>query len=288
MDTVDQVFQEFGLEGVSPPGEWDEVERGEPPADVVWKRVEGWAAFLKLRSKLLGVIPGVPTLAMGVSPSVPGRLFVERTDGETCTWVIKRPKSGLYLMIMRWLRPWAAVSPLLWLTMHEGSWAAIVEEWRTLPEFVRIHPHLVFAEDQADGVAEAAERAAREAGCERAFQLGGLSGEVESRLGVIADKSQQADAFQRHGNDSLGDPDENLKALLAEAVAAVRSDCVDRVCRADDGAIGYYDSAREVLAVADGPLGGSVAIHFTVGRAYMWVARASSYLYGTFRARVVA
>jgi len=288
MDTVDHVFHEFGLEGVSPPGEWNEVERADAPSDVVWKRVEGQTATRKRQGKLSGVIPGVPTLAMGVSPNVPGRLFVERLDGQTCAWPIRRPKSGLYLVIMRWLQSWAAASPLLWLTMHEGSWPAAVEEWRTLPDFVKIHPHLVFAEDRAEGVAEAAEQAAREAGCERAFRLGGMSGEVESRLSCIADRSQQADAFRRHQNDFLGDPEESLKALLAEAVAAVRSDAVEGVCRADDGAMGFYDSAREVLAVADGPLGGAVAIHFAVGRAYGWAARASSYLYGTFRARGVA
>jgi hypothetical protein len=287
MDTVNHVFYEFGLDQVPVPGGWHEVERGDAPDDTVWKQVEGRTPDTKPQRRLAGVIPGVPTLAMGVSPSVPGRLFVERTDGETCAWALKRPRSGLYLVIMRWLRPWAAVSPHLWLTMHEGLWPAVVEEWRTLPDFIKIHPHLAFEEDQAEGVAEAAERAAREDGCEQAFRLGGLSGEVESRLWSIVDRAQQADAFRRHRNDYLGNPEENLHALLAEAVAVMESDSIEQACRVDDGAIGFYASARGVLAVGDGPLGGAAAISYAVGRAHGWAAQASSYLYGTFRARGV-
>jgi hypothetical protein len=288
MDTVNHVFQNFGLERVSPPGEWDEVESGDALSDVVWKRVEGHTPNPKPQGRLYGVIPGVPTLAMGVSPSVPGRLFVERTDGETCAWPIKRPKSGLYLVIIRWLQPWAAVSPHLWITMHEGSWPATVEEWRTLPDFIKIDPHIAFADDSAEGVAEAAETAAREAGCERAFRLGGLSGGVESRLWSIADRVALAEAFRRQRNDALGDPEENLHELLTEAVAVMESDVIQRVCRADDGAIGFYDSAREALSVGAGPWGGVTGISYAVGRAHGWTAQASSYLYGTFRSRGVA
>jgi hypothetical protein len=110
---------------------------------------------------------------------------------------------------------------------------------------------------------------------------------VESRLWSIVDRAQQADAFRRHRNDSLGNPEENLHELLTEAVAVMESDSIKQACRADDGAIGFYDSARGVLAVADGPLGGAAAISYAVGRAHGWAAQASSYLYGTFRARGV-
>jgi len=288
MDTVNHVFFEFGLEQVSVPGGWHDVEKGDAPDDTVWKQVEGRTPDTKPQRRLAGMIPGVPTLAMGVSPSVPGRLFVERTDGQACAWAIKRPRSGLYLMIMRWLQPWAAVSPHLWLIMHEGSWPAVAEKWRTLPEFVQIHPHLAFAEDSAAGVAEAAEHAAQEEGCEQAFRLGGLSGEVETRLWSISDRAQQADAFRRHRNDALGDPDENLHELLAEAMDVMGSESVELVCRADDGAIGFYDSARGALALGNGPLGGAAAISYAVGRAHGRAAQASSYLYGTFRSCGVA
>jgi hypothetical protein len=288
MDTVNHVFHEFGLEHVTMPGRWSDVDRREAPEDTAWKRVEGRTHDPKPHGRVDGVIPGVPTLAMGVSPGAPGRLFVERTDGATCAWTIKRPRSGLYLVIMRWLRPWAAVSPHLWLTMHEGSWPAAVEEWRMLPEFVRIHPHIAFAEDRAKGVVEAAELAAREAGCQEALRLGGLASEVEARLWSLADNARQADAFRRHRNDYLGDPEENLRNLLASADEAVRCHAIDLVCRADDGAIGFYESARRILAVGNGPFGGPAAISDAVGRAHGRAVQASTYLYGTFRSRGVA
>lgn len=288
MQTVDHVFYEFGLEYIAPPRRWADVEQGDVPRDAVWKRTEGYSPARKPIGRVNAVIPGVPTLAMGVSPSAPARLFVERTDGDVCAWGISRPKSGLYLVIMRWLRPWAAVSPQVWLAMHEGTWPAVVEEWRTLPEFGRILPHLVFEEDRADGVFEAAEQAAREAGCEQAFRLGGLSAEVETALGACAERARQADSCRRHGNDSLGDPEENLRAVLARAEAAVQSDAVEQVCRADDGAIGFYESARREIATAQGPLGGVTAIRFCVEQAHSRVFHASTYLYGTFRPRGVA
>jgi hypothetical protein len=288
MQTVDHVFYEFGLEYVAPPSRWADVEQGDAPRDTAWKRTEGHNPARKPLGRIDAVIPGVPSLTMGVSPSAPAKLFVERTDGEVCTWVIGRPRSGLYLVIMRWLQPWAAVSPQVWLAMHEGTWPAVVEEWRTLPEFGRILPHLVFEDDRADGVFEAAEQAARGAGCEQAFRLGGLSAEVETALGGCAERAHQADAFRRHRNDYLGDPEENLRSVLASAEAAVRGGAVEQVCRADDGAIGFYESARREIAVADGPLGGVAAISRAIDRAHSRVFHASTYLYGTFRARGVA
>lgn len=288
METVEHVFYEFGLEYIAAPGRWDDVERRDAPPDTAWKWTEGHASSAKPLGHVDGMIPGVPSSAMGVSPSVPGRLFVERTDGEVCAWVIGRPKSGLFLVIMRWLRPWAAVSPQLWLAMHDGTWPAVVEEWRTLPEFGRILPHIAFEDDRADGVINAAERAARAAGWEQPFRLGGLSAEVETALGVCAERAHQADAFRRHRNDYLGDPEENLRVVLAEAEAAVRTSAVEQVCRVDDGAIGFYESARREIAVGDGPFGGVAAISRAIDRAHSRVFHASTYLYGTFRSRGVA
>lgn len=288
MDTVNHVFYEFGLEYVAGPGAWADVERRDAPDDTVWKRIEGRRAEGKPLGHDDGFVPGVPSLAIGVGTSAPGRLFVERTDGDVCAWVIDRPRAGLYLAIMRWLRPWAAVSPHLWLVMNERSWPAAVEEWRTLPEFVDVHPHTAFEEDQADGVAEAAAAAAREAGCERELRLGGLAAEVETQLWTLADQANQADAFRRHQNAFLGDPDENLWNLLSRANQAARSTTVDKVCLEDDGTIGFYQAARRALAAADSPMGGPPAISFAIGEAHMRAVQASTYVYGTFRARGVA
>lgn len=288
MDAVNHVFHEFGLEHVAMPDGWERVDRREAPDDTVWKRVEGHSHDPKPHGRAPGVIPGVPMLVMGVSPGVSGRLFVERTDGDTCAWIVQRPRSGLYLIIMRWLRPWAGVSPHLWLAMHDGSWPAIVEEWRTLPDFVRIHPHIPFSEDRADGVVEAAERAAREAGCEQAMRLGGLTSEVEAELWSLADSAGQAEAFRRNNNTLLGDPEENLRNLLSAACAAVGSHAVDQVCRADDGAIGFYESARAILRMGEEPFGEAASISHAISQAHGRAVQASTYLYGTFRSRGVA
>lgn len=283
MATVEHVFEEFGLEHVSPPGRWGDVVRRSAPSDTAWKRVEGWKPRFQSLGHVDGVIPGVPSLAMGVSVSEPSLLFVERVDGDTCAWAIQRPVSGLYLVIMHWLRRWAAVSPQLWLVMHEGSWPAVVEEWRTLPAFVRTHPHVPFAADVAEGVEHAALCEACESGCEMAFRLGGLSAEIEARLSSLAERAEQADAFRRHDNDYLGDPDALLRNALAEAAATISCDVVQQVCRSDDGTFGFYESARRAVAIGDGPFGGVPAIPMGIRRAHGRALQASSYLYGTFR-----
>jgi hypothetical protein len=86
----------------------------------------------------------------------------------------------------------------------------------------------------------------------------------------------------------MGDPEENLRAVLASAEVAVRSSAVEQVCRADDGVIGFYESARHEIAVGDGPFGGVAAINRAIDRAHSRVFHASTYLYGTFRSWGVA
>lgn len=287
MDTVEHVFREFGLEHVAPPSGWKCVERRDAPDDTVWKGVEGHRPASKPFREPSHMIPGVPTIAMGVSPTTSNRLFVERTDGEICAWIIEKPRSGLHVGLMRWLRPWVAVSPQLWLAMREQSWAAAVEEWRTLPEFVRIHPHMAFEDDHPDGLVTAAEQAALDAGCERAFRLGRLAGQIETQLWALAERASLADAFRRHDNDYLGDPEENLQTVLAEAGEVLASESVNLACLADDGAIGFYEAARQALAAGDGSLGGAAAISHAVEQARGRVVQAGSYLYGTCRSRGV-
>ena len=286
MATAEHIFHMFGIDHTSPPARWSDVERRVAPGDTAWKKVDGWKPRFQPLGHADGIIPGVPCGAMGVSPSTPERLFVERVDAETCAWIIERPVSGLYLVIMRWLRRWAGVSPQLWLVMHLGPWPATVEEWLTLPEFVRTHPHVPFAADAADGVAEAAINEARESGCETAFLLGSLSAEVEARLACLTDMAQQADAFRRQANDYLGNPDDNLQAILADAMAAMsHGGVVDEVCRFDDGAIGFYALAHRDMLVDDGPLGGTAAISRAIAQAHSRTLQASVYLYGRVRAR---
>ncbi|MFM7205244.1 MAG: hypothetical protein ACKO4T_01040 [Planctomycetaceae bacterium] len=285
MDTVNHMFYEFGLEYVVGAEAWADVKRRDAPDDTAWKHIEGSRADATPLGHIDDFLPGVPTLALGVSPSVPGRLFVRRIDGDVCAWVVERPRAGLYLAIMRWLRPWAAVSPHLWLVTSERTWPAAVEEWRTLPEFVGVHPHTAFEDDRAEGVADAAAEAARGAGCEHEFRLGGLAAEVEMRAWALADQAGQADALRRYRNESLGDPDEILWNLLARAHEAMRCPAVEQVCAADDGAIGFYHAARRALSAAQRPLGGPPAIRLAIDEAHLRTVQASTYLYGTFRPR---
>jgi hypothetical protein len=283
--TAEHVFFNFGLEHVEPPDGWSSVERRSPPDDAVWKSVEGNAPDFQPHGNMDGVIPGVPALSMGVSASRPGCLFVERTDGAVCVWPVKRPSCGLYLEIMRWLRPWAAVSPHLWLTMHEVSWPAVVEEWRTLPDFVRIEPHLPFGEDAPDGVLEAAVQAAKADGCEEAYRLGGLSALVDTRMASLAEAAQQGDALLRNEGYGSCPPQFNLRIALAEAEATLESDAVKEICRTDDGAIGFYSSARRQLSIVDSDFGGDGSIYFAIQDAHHRTIQATTYLYGTFRGR---
>ena len=284
MDTVNHGCREFGLELIEGPMGWADVEHRDAPDDTVWKRVEGRQPSAKQLGHDDRLMPGVPSIALGVSSSTSARLFVKRTDGDVCAWIIERPRAGLYFAIMRWLRPWAAVSPYLWLAINERSWPAAVEEWRTLPDFVDVHPHTAFENDWADGVSEAAAEAALTAGCEREYRLGGWSAEVEMRLWALADQANQADAFRRHRNASLGDPEDTLWGLLSRANEAVRCMAVEQVCRSDDGTIGFYQAARRALATGEGP----AAVSFAVNEAHMRAVQASTYLYGTFRSRAVA
>lgn len=283
--TAEQVFFNFGLEHVEPPNGWSRLERAPAPNDAVWKPVEGHTPDFQLHEDVDGVIPGVPALSMGVSSGRPGCLFVERTDGAVCIWTVKRPSCGLYLEIMRWLRPWAAVSPYLWLTMHDGSWPAVVEEWRTLPDFIRIEPHLPFGEDAADGVLEATAQAAKADGYEEAYRLGGLSALVDTRMASLAEAAQQGDALLRNERYEHCPPQFNLQTALAEAEATLTSDAVKEICRTDDGAIGFYSSARRQLSIVESDFGGDGSIYCAIREAHHRTIQGTTYLYGTFRGR---
>ena len=283
--TAEHVFFNFGLEHVEPPDGWSHVERAPAPNDAVWKPIDGHAPDFQPHEELDGVIPGVPALSMGVSASRPGCLFVERTDGAVCVWPVKRPSCGLYLEIMRWLRPWAAVSPHLWLTMHDGSWLAVVEEWRTLPDFVQIGPHLPFAEDAPDGVLEEAVQAATADGSGDAYRLGGLSALVDTRMAALAEAARQGDALLRSHAYAHCPSQFNLRKALAEAEATLESDAVKQICRTDDGVIGFYSSARRKLSIIDTDFGGDDTICYAIQDAHHRTIQATTYLYGTIRGR---
>jgi len=285
MATAEHVFFSLGLEHVGPPDGWTHVERRAAPNDTVWKHVEGQTPDYEPHEDMDFVIPGVPSLSMGVSPSSPGRMFVERTDGEVIAWPIERPSCGLYLEIMRWLRPWAAVSPHLWLTMHEGSWPDVVEEWRTLPDFVQIDPHEPFDDDCPDGVLDAAVQAAQADGCEDAYRLGGLSAVIDTQMASLAEAAQQGDALLRNESYAACPPRFNLRSLLAAAEQALASHAVHEICRADDGAVGFYSSARRELTVVDSDIGGDHSIYYAIQNACHRTVQASTYLYGTCRGK---
>ena len=285
MATAEHVFFNFGLEHVGPPESWAQVERVSAPDDTVWKNIEGRTPDYESYDNMDFVIPGVPSLSMGVSPRSLGRMFVERTDGKVIAWPIKRPSCGLYLEIMRWLRPWAAVSPHLWLTMHDGSWPAVVEEWRTLPDFVQIDPHQPFHDDSPDGVLDAAAQAAKADGCQDAYRLGGLSALIDTQMASLAEAAQQGDALLRNEGYDDCPPRFNLRALLADAEQALESDAVHEICRADDGAVGFYISARREFTVVDSDIGGDHSIYYAIQQAYHRTLQATTYLYGTFRGK---
>jgi hypothetical protein len=142
---VNRTFDEFGLEKAEPPNEWwDRAD--DLPGDVIWRECVKHTRSNEFMSTD-GVCPGVPIVAMGLSPYEHGTLFVERSDGRICGWRIEPPKSSLYGLLLRRMRPIIGLSPQAWLMLHDGPWQRVLDDWRRLPEFTRALPHTPFMAD---------------------------------------------------------------------------------------------------------------------------------------------
>jgi hypothetical protein len=60
---------------------------------------------------------------------------------------------------------------------------------------------------------------------------------------------------------------------------------VHEICRADDGAVGFYISARREFTVVDSDISGDHSIYYAIQNAYHRTVQATTYLYGTFRGK---
>jgi hypothetical protein len=274
---LEGVFDEFGLERCRPPKEWWDRD-DDMPRDVVWKESPKNSRSNEYMSTTDGY-PGVPTVSMGVSPSEPGTLFVERCDGRICGWQIEPPRSGFYGLLLRRLKPLMGLSPQAWLLLHDGPWHRVVNEWRQFSDFGRACPHTPFIADPPGDVVAALTAVVEDAGHMAAFRLGWASGTVESELWSCAEaagcrplvwqtlptlrtrEEGTLDAFQR-ALRVLRSPESHEASLADHLVAAL-----------------YRDAERELLDFPE-EFNDLVLVTMVIMLAHGRACRASMYLYG--------
>lgn len=279
---INQVFDDFGLERVGPPEDWwDRAE--DLPADVVWREMEKAKRTNEFMSTKEG-FPGVPTVAIGLSTSEKGTMFVERTDGRICGWRLEPPRSGLYLMLMRWLRPFVGPSPQLWAILHERPWPAIVEEWRTMTGVTLRYPHFPFAEDTPGDVHAVLETAANEAESMEAYQLGKATGVVDYELEEQAAKAGLRLVIFRCLKRYRRPPPDNVLEAFDQAKKIMTSAAAEEVMRSDLHVASLYRIATRELLEYDGEIYDLEILMIGIALANERTQRASSYLYGILHA----
>lgn len=279
---INQVFDDFGLDRVGPPEEWwDRAD--DLPADVVWREMEKAERTTEVMSTK-GGFPGVPTMAIGLSPSEQGTMFVERTDGRICGWRIEPPRTGLYLMLMRWLRPFVGPSPQLWAVLHEGPWPATVEEWRTMTGVTLRYPHFPFVDDPPGEVHGVLEAAANEAGSMEAYRLGRMTGTIDYELEEQANDAglrplifKCLKRYRRPEGDVVIEAFERAKAIMT-------SETAEEVARSDLHVASLYRMAKRELFDYEGEIYDLEILMFAIILANERTQRASSYLYGMLHA----
>lgn len=279
---INQVFDDFGLERVGPPEKW--WDRADClPADVVWREMEKAKRTSEFMSTETG-FPGVPTVAIGLSTSEKGTMFVERTDGRICGWRLEPPRTGLYLMLMRWLRPFVGPSPQLWAVLHEGPWPAIVEDWRTMTGVKLRYPHFPFADDTPGDVHAVLEAAANEAGSMEAYRLGRITGTVDYELEEQAALAglrplifKCLKRYRRPADEAVIEAFERAKAIMV-------SDTAEEMARSDLHVASLYRMAKRELFDYEGEIYDLEVLTFAITLANERTQRASSYLYGMLHA----
>jgi hypothetical protein len=104
-------------------------------------------------------------------------------------------------------------------------------------------------------------------------------------LESLAEAAQQGNGLLQNNAYDDCPPQFDLRAALAAAEEMLESDAVNEICRADDGAVGFYISARRELTVVDSDIGGDHSIYYAIQQAYHRTLQATTYLYGTFRGK---
>jgi len=275
---IDRVFDEFCLERSMPPKEWWD-RQDDMPSDVVWRK----AAERERPSEFMSTdegFPGTPCVAMGVSPSEPGTLFVERCDGRICGWRIDPPRMGLYGLLLRRLRPIMGLSAQTWLMLHEGPWRQVIDGWRQLPDFDDVEPHTPFMADPPGDVIETLAAVAAEAGQAAAFDLGQACGTVDNELWRFAEMAgcwpliwTTLRRVREPG------PEDTIPALLGASQVFQRPEA-EAAARADHLVAAVYRDAARELAEYAGDVSELLMITMGIMLAHSRTSQASMYLYG--------
>jgi len=271
------VFDEFGLERCRPPKEWWDRD-DDMPGDVVWKQSPKNSRSNEYRSTTEGY-PGVPTVAMGVSPSEPDTLFVERCDGRICGWRIEPPRSGFYGLLLRRLHQLMGLSPQTWLLLHDGPWQHVVNDWRQFSDFGRACPHTPFMADPPGDVVAALTAVAEDAGHMAAFRLGWASGTVECELWNCAEAAG-CKPLVWQTLPKLRTREEGTLAAFQRAVDTLRSPESQEAALADHLVAALYRDAERELLDFPREFNDLVLVTMVIMLAHTRACRASMYLYG--------
>lgn len=275
---LEGVFDEFGLDRCRPPKEWWDRD-DDMPGDVVWRQSLENARSNAYMSTTTGH-PGVPTVAMGVSPSEPGTLFVERCDGRICGWRIEPPRSGFYGLLLRRLRPLIGPSPQTWLLLHEGPWQEVVNDWRQLSDFRRACPHTLFMVDPPGDVVAALTAVAEDAGQMAAFRLGWTSGTVECELWSCAEAAGCRPLVWQTLPKLRTPDEEGTLAVFQRAVLVLRSSESQEAALADHLVAALYREAERELLDSPREFNDLLLVTMVIMLAHGRACGASMYFYG--------
>ncbi len=279
---INQVFDDFGLERVAPPETWwDRAE--DMPGDVVWREMKNATRTTEFMSTSAG-FAGLPSVAVGLSPSERGTLFVERSDGCICGWRLEPPKSGLYLMIMRRLKPFVGPSPQLWALLHEAPWPKVVDEWRSLTDTKLLYPHWPFMDDPSGDVLGALEEVADDANSRDPYRLGKVTGTVDYELEDQAKIAGLRTAVFRCLGHYRRPPAEVVIEAFQRAKEIMVSATAEEAARSDLHVASLYGMAKRELFEFGEEIYDLEILMIAIALASERTQRASSYLYGTLHA----
>lgn len=282
MRIIDRVFDDFGLQRARPPeGWWDRTD--DLPRDVAWRDCVNTTRTNEFMSTTEG-FPGIPSVAMGLSPSEKGTLFVERSDGRICGWRIEPPRSGLYGILMRRLRSLMGLSPQLWVMFHDATWPTVVDEWRNLTDARLDYPQAPFMPDPPGDVASVLETAAEEGDSLEPFGLGKTTGAVDYELEEQAAIAGFRPTLLKFFGRWRQPPDEVILVAFQRAKETMRSPEAAEATRSDLHVAALYHMAEQELLGYEGEIYDLQVLTLAIVLAHERTHRGSAYLYGKLHA----
>lgn len=281
--TINDVFDEFGLDRPTPPDQWWD-RQDDLPTDMVWHEDFVATRTNEFQSTSEGYA-GVPSVALGLSPSEPRTLFLQRNDGRVCGWRVARPRSGFFMMVIDHMRAFLCPSPLVWIMLHDDlPWTALVAAWGHLHLDYLDYPQTPFAADPpGDAVAALAALAAGAGGAEP-FRLGEVTGTVDYELAEQARRGGlRPGILKTFGHTGHLEPD-NVQDALAQAMATMRSAAAIEAAGVDLNVAALYRLAERELTRCPEKVAELWIVGYVINTAQQFTCRASNYIYGRLHA----